>query len=95
MNNSVTIDAADAANSEIFRPIQVGTMALDHRLVVSPHGGGGGHLIGPIESFEQHCAHWLSKLDGGMQWLGGAATFVANPLPAKRGNSPNCSDVGG
>ena len=65
----------------VFRPLQVGSLALDHRLVVPPHGGGAGHLIGPDASFEQHCAQWLAKLDGGFQWLGGAATFVANPIP--------------
>ena len=40
----------------VFRPLRVGTMALDHRLVVPPHGGGAGSLVGTEELFEQHCA---------------------------------------
>ena len=48
----------------IFRPIQVGTMALDHRLVVPPHGGGAGSLVGTDEQFEQHCAFWLAEGGG-------------------------------
>jgi 2,4-dienoyl-CoA reductase-like NADH-dependent reductase (Old Yellow Enzyme family)/thioredoxin reductase len=65
----------------IARPIAVGTMALDHRLVVPPHGGGNGNLLGTEAEFEQHCALWLEKARGGMQWLGGGPTFVKNPMP--------------
>ena len=66
---------------ELRQPIQVGTMALDHRIVVPPHGGGAGALLGSPAQFEQHCAHWLAKVDGGVQWIGGGPTFVRNPLP--------------
>ncbi len=66
----------------VFRPLRVGTMDLDHRLVVPPHGGGAGALVGSEEMFEQHCRHWLAKIEGGVQWIGGGPTFVRNPLPA-------------
>lgn len=73
--------SAPAAFPSIFRPIRVGTMELEHRLVVPPHGGGAGSLLTTEEDFEQHCRHWLAKVEGGMQWIGGAAAFVRNPLP--------------
>src|SRR5262245_439077 len=50
-------------------------------MVVPPHGGGNGNLMGTDADFEQHCALWLAKLDGGMQWIGGGPNFVRNPLP--------------
>jgi dimethylglycine catabolism A len=65
----------------ISQPITVGTLSLDHRLVVPPHGGGNGNLVGSEAEFEQHCALWLAKARGGMQWLGGGPNFVQNPLP--------------
>ena len=71
----------DAALTHVFRPIQVGTLSLDHRMVVPPHGGGNGGLLGDEASFEQHCALWLAKAKGGMQWLGGGPNFVRNPMP--------------
>jgi 2,4-dienoyl-CoA reductase-like NADH-dependent reductase (Old Yellow Enzyme family) len=63
-----------------FSPIRVGTMQLDHRLVVSPHSGGGGSMLGSDEGFERHCAYWTAKVTGGIQWVGGGPTFVRNPL---------------
>jgi 2,4-dienoyl-CoA reductase-like NADH-dependent reductase (Old Yellow Enzyme family)/thioredoxin reductase len=63
-----------------FRPIEVGTMSLDHRLVVSPHSGGGGALLDSEPMFERHCAYWVAKIEGGVQWVGGGPTFVRNPL---------------
>jgi dimethylglycine catabolism A len=65
----------------VARPIRVGTLSLDHRLVVPPHGGGNGNLLGTTTEFEQHCALWLAKARGGMQWLGGGPNFVRNPMP--------------
>jgi 2,4-dienoyl-CoA reductase-like NADH-dependent reductase (Old Yellow Enzyme family)/thioredoxin reductase len=70
-----------AAHPHVARPITVGTLSLDHRLVVPPHGGGNGNLLGSEVEFEQHCALWLAKAHGGMQWLGGGPNFVKNPLP--------------
>jgi 2,4-dienoyl-CoA reductase-like NADH-dependent reductase (Old Yellow Enzyme family)/thioredoxin reductase len=67
--------------SHVHRPVQVGTLSLDHRLVVPPHGGGNGSLLGSDAEFEQHCALWLAKARGGMQWLGGGPNFVRNPMP--------------
>lgn len=64
----------------IFQSIKVGTMALDHRLVVPPHSGGGGSLLGTEEQFERHCRYWLARIEGGTQWVGGGPTFVRNPL---------------
>ncbi len=64
-----------------FSPIQVGTLNLHQRLVVPTHGGGNGNLVGSQAEFEQHCALWLAKAHGGMQWLGGGPNFVRNPLP--------------
>lgn len=70
-----------AALAHVFQPITVGTLALDHRLVVPPHGGGGGSIIGTDEEFETYAALWVAKARGGMQWLGGAPGLVRNPLP--------------
>jgi 2,4-dienoyl-CoA reductase-like NADH-dependent reductase (Old Yellow Enzyme family) len=63
-----------------FEPIGVGTMQLDHRLVVPPHSGGSGRLLETEELFEQHCAYWVERVNGGVQWVGGGPTFVRNPL---------------
>lgn len=65
----------------VWQPITVGTLQLDHRLVVPPHGGGNGNLMGTEEDFEQHVALWMAKVHGGMQWVGGGPNFVRNPLP--------------
>jgi 2,4-dienoyl-CoA reductase-like NADH-dependent reductase (Old Yellow Enzyme family) len=72
---------AEGRHPHVFQPIQVGTLSLDHRLVVPPHGGGNGSLLGSEAEFEQHAALWLAKLAGGMRWLGGGPNFVRNPLP--------------
>ena len=74
-------EGAGGRHPHVFRPIQVGTLSLDHRLVVPPHGGGNGSLLGNAGEFEQHAALWLAKLAGGMRWLGGGPNFVRNPLP--------------
>jgi 2,4-dienoyl-CoA reductase-like NADH-dependent reductase (Old Yellow Enzyme family)/thioredoxin reductase len=63
-----------------FQPITVGTMQLDHRLVVPPHSGGGGRLLESDEMFERHCSYWTARVKGGVQWVGGGPTFVRNPL---------------
>ncbi len=66
----------------LWKPITVGTMTLSHRLVVPTHGGGNGNLMGTEEQFEQHCALWLAKIHGGVEWVGGGPVFVANaPMP--------------
>ena len=74
-------DGAEGRYPHVFRPIQVGTFTLDHRLVVPPHGGGNGGLMDTDDGFEQHAALWVAKLAGGMRWLGGGPNFVRNPLP--------------
>jgi 2,4-dienoyl-CoA reductase-like NADH-dependent reductase (Old Yellow Enzyme family) len=66
--------------TDIFAPIRVGTMSLGHRLVVPPHSGGGGALLGTDEQFERMCRYWLARVEGGMQWVGGGPVFVRNPL---------------
>jgi 2,4-dienoyl-CoA reductase-like NADH-dependent reductase (Old Yellow Enzyme family) len=68
------------ATSNLFSPIRVGTMALGHRLVVPPHSGGGGALLGTEEQFDRMCRYWLARVEGGMQWVGGGPMFVRNPL---------------
>jgi 2,4-dienoyl-CoA reductase-like NADH-dependent reductase (Old Yellow Enzyme family) len=68
------------ATPGVFSPIQVGTMPLSHRLVVPPHSGGGGALLGEEEQFDRMCRYWLARVEGGMQWVGGGPMFVANPL---------------
>ena len=73
----------EAALTHVFRPIRVGTLSLDHRIVVPPHGGGNGNLLGSTAEFEQHFAMWLAKAHGGIQWLGGGPNFVRNPLPGR------------
>lgn len=62
------------------RPIRVGTMDLSSRLVVPPHSGGGGSLLGAPELFERHCAYWAARLHGGAAWVGGSPVHVGNPL---------------
>lgn len=64
----------------VFEPIRVGTMQLDHRLVVPPHSGGGGRLLESDELFEQYCSYWVARVKGGVQWIGGGPNFVRNPL---------------
>ena len=64
----------------IFSPIRVGTMSLGHRLVVPPHSGGGGALLGTEDQFDRMCRYWLARVEGGMQWVGGGPVFVRNPL---------------
>jgi 2,4-dienoyl-CoA reductase-like NADH-dependent reductase (Old Yellow Enzyme family) len=66
--------------TDIFAPIRVGTMSLGHRLVVPPHSGGGGALLGTEDQFERMCRYWLARVEGGMQWVGGGPVFVRNPL---------------
>ena len=66
--------------ADVFSPIRVGTMSLRHRLVVPPHSGGGGALLGTEEQFERMCRYWLARVQGGMQWVGGGPVFVRNPL---------------
>ncbi len=72
---------APAHLSRVFSPIRVGTIDLDHRLVVTPHGGGGASMMGTDDEFERFCAMWIEKVHGGMQWIGGGPNFVRNPLP--------------
>lgn len=62
------------------QPLVVGTMKLEHRLVVPPHSGGTGSLVGSDDDFARHCAYWLARVTGGAQWVGGGPTFVRNPL---------------
>lgn len=67
--------------AHVFSPIEVGTLSLDHRVVVPPNGAGGGNLLGSDADFEQHCAFWEARARGGVQWLGGGPNFVRNPMP--------------
>jgi 2,4-dienoyl-CoA reductase-like NADH-dependent reductase (Old Yellow Enzyme family)/thioredoxin reductase len=55
-------------------------MSLDHRLVMAPHGGSTGSLLGSERDFERYCAYWGARIAGGVQWVGGGPTFVRNPL---------------
>ena len=66
--------------TRVFEPVRVGTMQLDHRLVVPPHSGGGGRLLESDELFEQYCSYWVTRVEGGVQWIGGGPSFVRNPL---------------
>lgn len=65
---------------DLFDPITVGTITLDHRMVMPPHSGGRGALLGREDQFERFCAYWVQRVEAGVQWVGGAPTFVANPL---------------
>jgi 2,4-dienoyl-CoA reductase-like NADH-dependent reductase (Old Yellow Enzyme family)/thioredoxin reductase len=71
--------AADPHPS-LFQPLTVGTLELDHRIVFPPHSGGRGALLGPQRRFEHFVAYWEERVRGGVQWVGGAPTFVRNPL---------------
>ncbi len=68
------------AAAELFDPIRVGTMDLDHRIVFPPHSGGRGSLTGRPDQFERYAAYWLERVRAGVQWVGGAPNFVRNPL---------------
>src|ERR1700733_911332 len=72
--------AMTTAATGIFSPIQVGTMSLGHRLVVPPHSGGGGALLGTEDQFDRMCRYWLAGGGGVRQWAGGGPVFVRNPL---------------
>jgi len=74
------VDGDVSAHPLAFSPISVGTMALDRRLVVAPHSGGGGSLLGTEALFDRHCAYWLARVAGRVPWVGGGPTFVRNPL---------------
>ena len=76
----MTLDHAASSYPLSFSPISVGTMELDRRLVVSSHSGGGGALLGSEALFERHCSYWVSRITGGVRWVGGGPTFVRNPL---------------
>ena len=54
-------------------------MSLEHRLVVPPHGAVGSPF-GSEAEFENYAAYLISRIRGGIQWVGGGPTFVANPL---------------
>lgn len=54
-------------------------MSLDHRLVIPPHGAVG-TALGSDREFEAYCAYWVERIKGGVQWVGGGPTFVANPI---------------
>ena len=79
-NRDVTSQLAASRYPLSFSPVSVGTMELDRRLVVSSHSGGGGSLLGSEALFERHCTYWVSRIDGGIRWVGGGPTFVRNPL---------------
>jgi 2,4-dienoyl-CoA reductase-like NADH-dependent reductase (Old Yellow Enzyme family) len=80
-NDKILWSAMSATTLEhAFSPVRVGTMSLDHRLVVPPHSGGSGRLLESPEQFERHCAYWVERVRGGVQWIGGGPTFVRNPL---------------
>lgn len=72
--------AVAGAAASVLDAVRVGTLELDHRLVVPPHGGGRGSLLGSPEQFEKHCAYWLARVEGGMRWVGGGPGYVRNPL---------------
>lgn len=77
----MTITAATSLSGALVTsPIRVGTLHLDHRLVVPPHSGGAGSLLGTPEQFELLAAYWTAKVRGGMQWVGGGPQFVGNPM---------------
>ena len=44
----------------VFSPITVGTLRLDHRVVVPPHGGGNGNLLGSDAEFEHLSTRFAS-----------------------------------
>jgi len=54
-------------------------MSLDHRLVMPPHGGIGSPF-GSERDFEGYAAYFVERIKGGIQWVGGGPTFVANPM---------------
>ncbi len=55
----------------VWRPLQIGPMAIDHRIVVSPHGAAyGGHNI----PTPQHIAFYSERARGGAALVGIGAT---------------------
>ena len=66
--------------TSVWDPVRVGAITRPHRLVLPPHGGGRGSLLGSPEQFEKHCAYWLARVEGGLGWVGGGPGYVRHPL---------------
>lgn len=66
--------------TSVWDPVRVGTITRPHRLVLPPHGGGRGSLLGSPEAFEKHCAYWLARVEGGLGWVGGGPGYVRHPV---------------
>jgi hypothetical protein len=73
------------AAAGVFSPTRVGTMSLGHRLVVPPHSGGGGALLGTEEQFERMCRYWLARVQGGRQ--GSAEALCSSATRSSRDSS--------
>jgi 2,4-dienoyl-CoA reductase-like NADH-dependent reductase (Old Yellow Enzyme family)/thioredoxin reductase len=59
-----------------LEPISFGTITLDHRLVVPPHGGGTGSLVKDDASYDAYVAYWMQRINDGFQWVGGGPGYV-------------------
>ena len=55
--------AVAGSAASVLDAVRVGTLELDHRLVMPPHGGGRGSLLGSPEQFEKHGGR-RRRLDG-------------------------------
>ncbi|MDQ4115898.1 MAG: NADH:flavin oxidoreductase, partial [Actinomycetota bacterium] len=70
----------DLTMTSVWDPVRVGSITRPHRLVLPPHGGGRGSLLGSPEQFEKHCAYWTARVDGGLGWVGGGPGYVRHPV---------------
>lgn len=64
----------------LFRPLQVGTMALRNRIVLPPHGAAVGNLWGSLDDAKVNVGYWASRAHDGAGWIDGITGFVDNSL---------------
>jgi len=63
-----------------LEPISFGTIALRHRLVVPPHGGGTGSLVKDEAAYDSYVAYWMQRVNDGFQWIGGGPGYVKSEV---------------
>jgi 2,4-dienoyl-CoA reductase-like NADH-dependent reductase (Old Yellow Enzyme family) len=69
-----------AAFPHVFRPVQIGSMALRNRIMVPPHGSGIGNLWGSEDDAARNIAYWQARARDGAAWVDAVRGRVQNPL---------------
>ena len=83
-------EAGPTSSSSVFRPLRVGTMALDHRLVVPAPRRRRRLAAGLRREFEQHCRHWAGQ-GRRAACSGSAAARPSCATRSRRASSPPAS----